>query len=242
MRSNIQKIMGLAILAFILNLSFSCKKDDEYKPSVMGSWVRDIGSEDIIPIQLTFFYNDLFEWIPLIPTDNHTRSAAKYTFKDGIITITNDPDCPGAGKYNGVLKGTTLTISVIEDVCAQRIAGLVGVWDRKDMMIDASVRGWWQKSVTIADTLREIVLLPQQNGVFEWLISKETSDYKSQFGKYVIGPDCIAFYNFLDCSSIVGYYSYTITDQKQLVLSTARDHCSLRIPAIVGTWSLQQSF
>jgi len=205
----------------------------------MGSWVRDIGEYNEIPVQISLFSNNYFEWIPLIPVEDHTKVPAEYEYKQGVLTITNDITCPEPGKYSVTVKRNTLTLAVIEDNCEDRVSRLAGNWARKDMMADVRIQGVWLKTLTIADTARDVIFIPQQHGVFEWLISEETPLYLNQFGRYAVGDQYVAIYSFMDCASIVGYYTYSIQEENQLVLTPAPDQCSIRIPALSGTWIMQ---
>jgi len=228
-------------IIFIFSMN-ACKNDDNNDPSIMGSWVRNIGTSNEIPVQISLFSNKYFEWIPLIPVEEYTRVPAEYEYVGGVLTITKDITCPEPGKYSVTVKGNTLTLEVIEDDCEARVTRLAGNWARKNMMTDVRIQGAWSKTVTIADTARDLFFIPQQNGVFEWLISKETPLYMSQFGRYAVGDQYVAVYSFLDCASIVGYYTYAIQDEKRLVLTPVQDYCTIRTPALSGTWNLQTNY
>jgi len=230
------------LLAVVLIFTSACKKDKDDSPSILGAWVMEIGPDKNIPVQLSFFSNDFFEWVPLIPTENHNRSAAKYTFKDGVLKITNDPDCPEVGEYNVNIQGINMTLSLKNDDCDPRTAGLEGTWKRKDLMLDVRIQGIWEKSVTINDTIRQIIFYPQQNGIFEWLISKETPLYQTSSGRYAVGTEYLVVYNFLDCASILGYYTYSLSGENQIIISEEQDHCGFRITAIAGTWTKEPNF
>lgn len=241
MARKISLLILLSTVVFTMLFLNACKNDDNNDPSIMGSWVRNIGENDEIPVQISLYSNSYFEWIPLIPTESYTRNSAKYTYSGGMLTITNDTQCPEPGKYSVAVKGSTLTLTLVEDDCAARITKLSGNWSRKNMMTDVRLQGVWLKTITIADTARQLVFIPQQNGAFEWLISKETNLYQSQFGRYAVGDDYVAIFNFLDCASIVGYYTYTIQEENKLILTPVEDNCSIRTPALSGTWNLQPS-
>jgi hypothetical protein len=236
---NNRSLLSLLLIALLITLSTSCKKDDGHKPSITGSWVMEIGSGQDIPVQLTLYSDGSLEWVPLIPTENHSLSLAKHTFSNGVLTITNDPDCSGTGRYTVTLQGVNMNLTVIEDDCEPRISALVGDWTRKDLMIEQDFRKIWRKSMVVSDEPKDILFYLQHNGVFEWLINEETSLYKSSLGKYVVGPDYLAVFSFLDCHLYVGYYSYLFSGGgTQLVISNVEDDCTYRIAAIAGSWEL----
>lgn len=239
MKLNKSNLSSVILMALLFTFSYSCKKDKDSTPSILGSWVMNIGIDNNIPIQISFFANGFYEWIPLVPTENHTRSSAEYTLSDGVLTLINDSDCPEEGRYLVSIDDNKLILTVQQDDCPSRVAGLEGSWSRKNDLIDIRVQGVWYRSISIADTLREIVFFPQQNGVFEWIISKETPDYQTTNGRYAIGEDYMVIFNFLDCTGL-GYYTYDISEV-QLKLTEAAEPCSIRSVVMAGTWELEQN-
>lgn len=232
-----KNIKLLAVLLIAITAASSCKDDDDSSPSIFGSWTMSNIDDQTIPYQLSLFANDFIEWVPLVPTEDLRRQAADYTLADGVLTITNDPNCPENAEYAVSMQGDVLTLSVLTDNCPERIEVLDRNWRRKDQMIDVRVQAAWTKSVTISDTLRQILFYPQQNGVFEWFITPhETPLYVSSIGRYAVSADYLVVYNFLDCHTIMGYYSYELVDGNRIIISEVQDHCGFRTTAIEGTW------
>lgn len=132
-----------SLFLLFIGVMFLCacsknEKDDTI--DIIGTWVKMYGPDNDIPIELTFYEDGTFQWVPTIPNDYHTPSAGEYTLSDNILGLFNDPDCPDVeeGWYNLSLDGDVLTITLIEDECDPRVPALVGEWtwyqalDRKE--------------------------------------------------------------------------------------------------------------
>ena len=235
MKSKTLIMLMLAVLALPAICLVSCKKDKNGDPSILGSWIMSIGDQSNIPVQLSFYANGFFEWVPLIPTENHTRTAAEYSYAEGVLTISNDPDCPEDGKYKIVVKDNSITISLLEDGCTPRIAGLAGTWTRKNDAPERRIGGVWYRNINLEGKQREIVFYTQQNGVFEWIISEPTSIYETTNGRYAVGEEFLVIYNFLDCSGLA-FYKYTYTGENRLLITEHVEPCEIRSAVMTGTW------
>jgi hypothetical protein len=237
MTQKAQNLAAVFLITLMIAVSYSCKKDKDSTPSILGSWIMSIGPDKDIPIQISFFANDFFEWIPLIPTESHTRSAADYDYTNGVLTIMNDPDCPEAGTYDVSVEDDKLVISVIEDDCSPRITGLEGSWTRKNDLPERKIEGIWKRNISLEGEEREIVFYTQQNGVFEWIISEPTSVYETTNGRYAVGDEYLVIYNFLDCSGL-GYYTYIYTSENRLLITENFEPCEIRSRVLTGTWAM----
>lgn len=234
MKNRNEIFVALAILILLVT-AYACKKDTNDDPTILGSWVMNIGEEKNIPVQLSFFANDFFEWIPLVPTDTHTRSAANYTFADGVLTIMNDPDCPENGEYKLSLQGSQLEITLISDDCEPRVSGLQGTWNRKNDLPERRIEGIWYRNLRLEGKDVEVVFHTQQNGVFEWIMSESTDSYQTTNGRFAVSDDYLVIYNFLDCFGL-GYYTYTFTSENRLLITEHNEPCEIRPVVLTGTW------
>jgi hypothetical protein len=238
----IKHIKLISAIIIIAIAATSCKDKNESSPSILGSWTMSDIDDQTIPYQLSLYANNFMEWVPLAPTENLRRESADYSFADGVLTITNDPNCPENAEYTVSLQGDALTLSVVTDNCPERIQLLDRNWRRKDQMLDVRLQVAWTRAATISDTLRHIIFYPQQNGVFEWLISNETPLYVTSIGRYAVSADYLVIYNFLDCHTIMGYYSYELQGGEKITISTVQDHCDFRTTAIEGAWDYVPSY
>jgi len=227
------------LMPAILLMSVSSCKDEEFKPSVNGQWVKQLESSNNLPVQIAFHIDGLFDWVPLTPNGSHTHTSAKYSYKDGVLTLRNDADCPGEGKYSVTFQGLTMTLTLINDGCEPRINGIVGTWTRKDLMIDTKFKKVWSKNLTIADTVRLVYFVPGNLGVFDWYIDKPTPLLQTGEGRFAVGENYFIVFGFLDCANIGGYYSYQIQDENRLIVSSAVDNCGFRTAAFTGNWNLE---
>ncbi len=126
-----------SVFLLVVGVMFLCacsKNEKIEKPDIIDTWGKMYGPDNDIPIELTFYEDGTFQWIPTIPNDYHTPSAGEYTLSDNILGIFNDPDCPDVeeGWYSVDLAGDVLTITLIEDECEPRVPALSGEWTRVD--------------------------------------------------------------------------------------------------------------
>ena len=86
-----------------------------------------------MPISIKFDCCDgSYHWAPCIETDLHSPSSGRYTFRDKVLRIYDDLDCQDiTGVYSAKIDGDILEISIQEDACDPRIAGMVGTWTRE---------------------------------------------------------------------------------------------------------------
>ncbi len=124
-------ILPIALLTVTLFLMPACSDDNDEPACIRGRWVTNHSDTDV-PLRLTFYGCDgTFLWEPR-GESSHTPSEGSYTFADNVLSIFDDDDCADiTGVYSAIIDGETLIISVQEDACDPRIAGMIGTWTRE---------------------------------------------------------------------------------------------------------------
>ncbi len=124
--------LPIALLTVTLFLMPACSDDKDELVSISGSWITNHSVTDV-PLIIKFDCCDgTFRWEPRIETDLHTPSTGGYSFVDDVLKIMDDVDCLDiTGVYSAIINGDILEITVQEDACDPRIAGMIGTWTRE---------------------------------------------------------------------------------------------------------------
>ncbi len=123
-------LFALVIINFFLMPA--CSDDKDGLVSISGTWITNHSVTDV-PLRIKFDCCDgTFRWEPRVETDQHSPSTGSYSFMDEVLRIMDDVDCLDiTGVYSAIIDGDVLEITVQEDECDPRIAGMTGTWTRE---------------------------------------------------------------------------------------------------------------
>ena len=134
MRTSTKAMFSILLLLLMAAFSFHCDKksstESDGSDSIVAAWIRVVQGQGAVKIIFTAGG----EYQVDMSNDGDIDGTGDYTLAGDQITMVDHGtvSCTGPGVYSFNIANNTLTFTLVQDNCNERLLVIVGVWTRED--------------------------------------------------------------------------------------------------------------